>query len=413
MIGVLVAIALVTLIGAACTRLIDQRAPIGLWHLYGCGAVALALLWLPWSRPVIILATVVALVVLAWKRTNVVERPKTPRLSPIDGLTAVVLALFGFFGALSPLWEWDAWAIWALKGRVFFESRGVDWRFLESEYNRFAHPDYPLLVPVDLAFPAILTGSWDDRWLALMQLAILVSGVMALRSVTARMFSPAISAAMALTLAALGASPYAGTAETPLIVFAVTALAFLHAGEWTHGAILLGLAAMTKNEGASLAIAAAVALLLCRRYRNALRLWPAFALQVPWLVSRATHDLSTDVFGGALIERVSDRIGHAGVIVTELRHHLVHELLWIVALAVAVIVARRAVFPILTTAVQAAACIAIYFITPYDPAWHIEYSWDRVSQQLLAMLVFAALAGLAASISARSATRFDSEHPLE
>ena len=37
------------------------------------------------------------------------------------------------------LWEWDFWAIWGLKARTFLEIGGIDWRFLESRWNTFAH----------------------------------------------------------------------------------------------------------------------------------------------------------------------------------------------------------------------------------------------------------------------------------
>ena len=75
---------------------------------------------------------------------------------------------YALYATLAPLWEWDFWAIWGLKARVFLEAGGIDWHFLESRWNAFAHPDYPLLVPLNFDFVALINGGWSDRWLGLL-----------------------------------------------------------------------------------------------------------------------------------------------------------------------------------------------------------------------------------------------------
>src|SRR2546423_1537939 len=75
---------------------------------------------------------------------------------------------FGLFATAARLWEWDFWAIWGLKARLFLGHGGIDWRFLESPWNTYVHPDYPLLVPFNFDFVALLNGGWSDRWLGLL-----------------------------------------------------------------------------------------------------------------------------------------------------------------------------------------------------------------------------------------------------
>ena len=392
MIAVLLAIAVTTLAGAAVARTIDADAPIGLWYLYGCGVMTLVLQVLPWSRALVIAIAVLSIAALTIRRRAV--RPRL-RLSPVDAGTLLVLAVFGVFATIKALWEWDAWAIWALKGRVFFEHAGVDWRFLEADVNAFAHPDYPLFMPINLALPSVVAGVWDDRWLGIIVVAILLSASLAVREITARDFSPHISASIALSLVALGSSRYVGTAETALIALAVAALAFLRAGEWRHAAILLGLAATTKNEGMALLVAVVVGLLMTRLARNIVRLWPALAIAAPWLILRALHRVSTDVVAGPVLGRLTQHLAESSAIVRLLVIHSDPRFLWIAIIAALLVTFRRERLLFTIVAVQCAICVSAYFLTPYDAAWHVSTSWDRVSRQIAAMAAYAALVALA------------------
>src|ERR1051326_5399770 len=64
------------------------------------------------------------------------------------------------FATIARMWEWDFWAIWGLKARTFFEFGTIDWRFLQSPWNDFAHPDYPLLVPFNYVYASLTAGVW-------------------------------------------------------------------------------------------------------------------------------------------------------------------------------------------------------------------------------------------------------------
>ena len=64
-----------------------------------------------------------------------------------------------------PMWANDFIAIWGLKGKTIFRAVGFpEWlRSLE-----FAHPEYPLGLPLLYAGISFLTGRWDDHAMALL-----------------------------------------------------------------------------------------------------------------------------------------------------------------------------------------------------------------------------------------------------
>src|SRR5205823_1989070 len=186
-----------------------------------------------------------------------------PRLHVIDLFALVTPFAFAWYATIAPLWEWDFWAIWGLEARVFLEAGGIDWRFLTSPWNTFAHPDYPLLLPLAYDF---------------VRRAIVFDDVVA----------------------------------------------------WRHGAILLGLAACTKNEGLAMLASTAIAIVVSdvRRWRRVVRLWPAAAIALPWLVLRALHDLPTDVVGGSIASRLVARLPEAGKIFAMLNADLHEPWFW-------------------------------------------------------------------------------------
>ncbi len=61
-----------------------------------------------------------------------------------------VLALITFISSLlrTPHGGWDAWAIWNMRARFIFRG-GEYWK--DAFSNFFAHPDYPLLIPLSIA----------------------------------------------------------------------------------------------------------------------------------------------------------------------------------------------------------------------------------------------------------------------
>jgi len=329
--------------------------------------------------------------------------------SIIDLATVVTVIGYALYATIAPLAEWDFWAIWGLKARVFLDHGGIDWRFLESRWNAFAHPDYPLLVPLNYDFVALLSGGWSDRWLGVICVAWAVALLLIVRELASRETTPLIASLVTFALATLAVSRYVGLAEGALIAFGGAGVLFLRrallfddAAAWRHGAICLGFAACCKNEGLAMIASAAVAIVVTAQPRNrVIRLWPALLIAAPWLLMRAAHNLPNDIVQGSLTSRLLARLPHTFDIVGILARFTFEKEFWIALLA-GVIVApaaarRRESFVLLFTIVQGALCVAAYFVTPHDPLWHIGTSWPRLTGQIAVPITFVTMIVLANS----------------
>ena len=430
MAGTLVAILMLTVLGLPLALLLDRssRGPLllGVAFLQGSGAMfllllSLSILRIPWTL-LSVTATALLLWIAAWiaHRLRVAPVAVTPpemaqpRFHWTDLASLVALAGYTIYATAAPLWEWDFWAIWALKARVFLEKGGVDWRFLESHWNAFAHPDYPLLLPLNFDFIALVNGSWSDRWLGFLFVAFGVALLCIARSLATRETTSFMAGVLTFALSSLAVSRYVGLSEGAVIAFGGAAVlllrwAVLHdeAGAWRQGAVLLGFAANCKNEGLALLVAVAIALLLSdpRRWRRLFRLWPAVVLAAPWLLLRATHVLATDIAGGSVSARVLYRLRIAPQILAFLGARLDEPWFW-VALLAAVLIApavlrRRESFVLLVTAIQLVFYIGAYFATPNDIRWHVATSWSRLTGQVAVPITYSAMLMLADFVFAR------------
>src|SRR5437762_3733079 len=132
----LIAIVIATLIG----MLIVRR--VGLAFLYGTGVIYFVMLGVKWS-PIIIIAISALIAYLLGRRMS---SPATPRISAAlsDIATIYTIIAYAIYATIARVWQWDFWMIWGMKSATFFETRAIDWRFLQQWWNALSHPDYPL-----------------------------------------------------------------------------------------------------------------------------------------------------------------------------------------------------------------------------------------------------------------------------
>jgi hypothetical protein len=421
MTAVLVAIVSLLVLGIPATLALDRRARgpllLGTSFLYGSGVIFLILLsWsavgLRWSLVGITIVALLVLSALAFVTLRT-RGPRTadhgPRAHWLDIATLLTLIGYALYATIAPLWEWDFWAIWGLKARVFLEHGGIDWRFLESQWNTFVHPDYPLLLPLNYDFVALLQGGWSDRWLGALNVAYGVALVCIVRGLASRESSTVPAALVTLTAASLAVSRYIGLAEGPLIAYGAAAVLFLRHGlvfdddaSWRHGAVLLGFAANVKNEGIAMMVAVAAALLVIKP-RAILRLWPALALAAPWLILRTTHALPTDIATGSVSSRILYRLPFTAEILTFLARRLYEPWFWAAVLAGFLIAPavqrRRESFVVLTTLVQLIFYVGSYYATPHDARWHVATSWSRLTDQIAVPITYVVVLMLAKTVA--------------
>jgi len=223
---------------------------------------------------------------------------------------AWVLVVAGRAFAVSPLLEWDGWAVWALKARVLYELPDDAAAVLRG--GNYGPPSYPLAMPEleALGFRAI--GRFDGTVIDLQLLALafgLLGAMWSLSRGRARLLLVGVAALAVVT--APQYLPQLGTnyVDIPLAVFVGATL--LAGARWLSGdgddrgalacfVAFGGMAAMLKNEGTMFAAAAILALLLAslpaerRRLRTAaLASAGVLAIALPWRLYGAAYDLPT------------------------------------------------------------------------------------------------------------------------
>jgi hypothetical protein len=421
MTATLIAILSLAVFGIPIVLTVDRNARgpllIGTAFLYGSGTMYLVLLTLSVAhiRWTLISVTIAALVIFcaaAFARRRGEPSPESTKPHLLDLVTLFTIVCYALYATLAAVWEWDFWAIWGLKARTFLEIGGIDWHFLESRWNTFAHQDYPLLVPLNYDFVALLNGGWSDRWLGLLGVACAVALALVARSLAARETTTVFAALLTLLVAGLGFSRYIGLAEGALIAFGGAGVLFIRAAllddddaAWRHGALMLGFAANCKNEGLALLIAVTIAALATSWSRASAilrKLTPAYALAAPWLILRAAHTLPTDIAGGSAASRLLARLPHAHQLLMFLAEELYKPWFW-VAILVGILIApavarRREHFVFLVTAIQLLFYVAAYLTTPHDVRWHVLSSWARLTAQLAVPITFAVFLMLANSL---------------
>ncbi len=425
MIAVLVSIAIAGIAGGAIVLALDPRARGGrlaaLSFPIGLGACALAMgvlsaIGVAWSRASVLAAISILLAVFSATAVARGRRAGAPRAVE-NGSTRTVAWLAGaavaamgighaLFATLAPPGEWDFWAIWGLKGKVFHEAAAVDWGWLERPANEFAHPDYPILVPLGYDFAASLAGSWPERELGLLftvlAASILLFTAAHLGEATG---SPLLAAAGAAALAGPVLSVPIGLADLPLLVFGGIALLESRSaivdrreGRMPIAAAALALAALTKNEGIALTVATAIAILVAggaRRWSLLLATAPAGAAAACWIALRRMHGLGTDLFGGEPLSRLAAAAASPSATLEALAANPPeHALFWLAA-AVAILAAgarclSRERLLLVALALQLAFFLGAYLVTPHEVAWHVATSWPRLLAQLLIPAAFVA-----------------------
>jgi hypothetical protein len=406
-------------IGLPICRLVDPSATrgklIGESFFLGCGAIVLAMLLLSqigvrWSMPSTMITLAIVLLPLVMRRRFLQHFERYPSANrrawlalPFDGALVLLLIGYAVYATLATPWEWDYWAIWGLKGKVFHVAGGVDWRFLRDPSNEFAHPDYPPMLPLLFNYFSLYYGEWHDRWIGLLYAGFAAAALLVVRDELREESSRVAVSIATVALSGVILQRWIGMGEGPLIALMLAGLAVLRSGSKKEdrsgimsGSLLLGLAALVKNEGLAMLLAATAATIFLhwRRPRLLLALVPGFLIVAPWYLLRLMSGLQTELFAGDAAARllqtsVSEIIGAIAGQVPERPWY------WVAALASCLLFIDRAVTKerllSMVLILFSATLIGAYFVTPYDSTWHVVSSWRRVVWQAGAVLFLLAV----------------------
>jgi hypothetical protein len=377
---------------------------------------------IPWSRGALFGAGLVVIGLLLRARSKIGGNARQVRGDSPSGLTLAIAALAAFtilallsgyarFAYVSSGAENDFIGIWGAKGRTFFEAGAIDWEFLAAPWRGYAHPDYPLLVPLMFSSVAVAFGRWFEPVLGLIYPLMTAGGlILAHAEFRRRGSSIALAAIGTLAVAPFLMSPWIGLADGPLALLTLAAL--LRMADWleeglrphlTVASVFLGFAMSAKNEGLAIGVVAAAAVFVLtprdRRKAAMVSLWPAAAIAGPWLVMRLSRGLSTDLFEGGVLTRLTERLlnpEYPGALVRLLvEFRPGNSMIYLLFLLVLVVWWRRlgpgGRFVAVVVLVQLMVDLGAYLVTPLPLEWHVRWSWERLVSQVGAVAAVVAV----------------------
>lgn len=311
------AMVLLLVAGIPCARLVGLNGVLG-WSaawLFGCGGVAAGMALLSAMRIGYGRAPFAAIWLVVVLAPALAGRPRAARarvvgvpasapswlddpLSRVLAAVCLVQVVYVFLVAVRvPLGSFDSWALWDYKGIRFWHDGGITHAFLVDRASEFAHPAYPPLVPLLIAWVYTWCGSTDPVLMKPMFALFFVALLLALVGVFEARFGRRVALLGGACLVLVPrVTEYAGTglADVPLAAYVVAGAAVLVVGGRAAGntkaclaaGALFGLALFTKHDAVPFVAAAMLSLAALRRAtRGVLAFATAAALLgAPWYV---------------------------------------------------------------------------------------------------------------------------------
>ena len=416
-----------------------------LWKLFLAPAVGFALvsliyyLWSVIFSPVYAIGVLISveilitLILLAFYLA--ITRSQTPQDKPVipsathnkwllsAAALLLILVLANYFddwlreSLSTPFGDWDAWAIWNL--RASFISSGENWRSGFSEVLSWSHPDYPLLLPLNVARIWVMLAQ-RSAWVPILVslifqislLGLLITSIQLLRGYLQGILAGLIGALV--LFASLSFKLYA---DIPLAVYFLGAncLIFFAESESRDNkslalltGLLVGGALWTKNEGWAMLGAIVITkllldLLLYKSISQTRKWWGYFLLGLAPLLLATVHfklayappgDLAVNLNFGSLagaflsVERYLTIVRFAKNQILEYGSLILPllPLMLIYAIIVGISIPKNQKFAVISLALRITLLMGIYFMvylfTPKDLVWHLSTSMERLVTQI-------------------------------
>lgn len=364
-----------------------------------------------------------------------------PRLS-VGIQTLILAATVGTVAlavATSPLLDWDARSIWFFHAKaIFFDGGFRPSAFWENPEYNWSHKYYPKLVPMLAARATDFTlAGWNEYAPKLGLIPAFAAGLFGLGAIAARSI-PRTLLILAGAVTFLGFHLWNGYMDGLQALFAATAVAGLVA--WIQDGddrdLVLGLAAAAvalcvKDEGILMLLIVPPLIVFglirqpqARSMRN-LTLAVLFAPYLMFQWFKHSMAMSSGMGGGDVIGRAAATLLDPAVLLGKLQFlatfTAANTLLFPIFAAYAAVALFLALPPTrlifgAAAMIYTACLVGVYFGTPFDFAWHVSSSLDRVVMAPTLMLwvgMINALPGTSAGASAgKPAQRGKRPHAL-
>jgi hypothetical protein len=292
-------------------------------------------------------------------------------------LILICLGVYAVLAARRPYGEWDAWAVWNVRAKVFAHDMVGGLR-LPTYYE---HTDYPPLLGIVIGLGWRVVGY--TPWIPWLVHGALFAGVLWL--VRRPWWLVGIVGGIGLEFAAYQYADMALALTTLGAVIAYTHRRFIAVGIW------LGIGMLTKNEGSWIALMCTSTWIVWDR-RLAL---PMILALLPFAVLLIGYKLyagvPSDLVQPGMIGRVFDASRYDGIIpylVRETIRYGYYVLLWGTALVVLLDIPIRPSPVTLALGLIVVGYLGVYLISPHDLTWHIKYSWTRLLWQVTPAMLY-------------------------
>jgi hypothetical protein len=326
---------------------------------------------------------------------------------------AVLLASASRAFAVTPLVDWDGWAVWTAKARLLYADPSIAPQALRS--GNYGQAPYPIGLPTVEALGFGAMGQYDGTLIGVQFLLLAAAFPLAL---WALLRDYARSSVIALAAIAVVGAPQilyqllTHYADVPLGLFVGLGLAA--GAAWLAGpgerwllvpfVAFLGMAGITKSEGFLFALVGAFSLLVvelaARRGRAqltacALGVGGVLAVILPWRVYCSVYGLSTPDYDLAHVVDAGylrDHRDRVSPVVRELWRQLTAQnkwavLVWVIALALAAgLVAgrwRTLGFAVCWLALSSAGLVVLYWASNLPIASNLDNTSYRTIVSLL------------------------------
>jgi len=370
---------------------------------------------------------------LGWYTRRAPERPEsrdqsreTWLLPAAFGVIAIVALVATIAAAeAAPHGDWDAWAIWNLHARFLFRGGAGDaWRGFFS--IAWSQPDYPLLLPASVARVWAYAGHESTLGPILIAVGFGIACVtLAVTTIGGR--HGWIAGALMLGATTFLAQVPSQCADVPLACFIVATLAVMFGDVFRvpgpgarDPAVIAGaasaMAAWTKNEGVVFVLLMfLIALIVAVRRRDGRQLLWSIAGATPILIVVVGFKLALAPSSGlvegqsltVILTRLMDPDRHMTVLGLMTQHAMrwsapfafaVFPIGSLVAVWMAVRIGGIVRVMAIVLGLMLASYYVVYVTTPFDIAWHVSTSIDRLLVQLWPALVLTVFLGLQSSV---------------
>lgn len=316
---------------------------------------------------------------------------------------------------------WDAWAIWNMRARFLFRS-GDQWKDAFSAIYAWSHPDYPLLIPINISRGWNYLG--NDTVIVPITIAFLFTFLTIGLMVSSLSYTRSPNHGILAGLVFMGFTKFIqnGATQCADIPFAFYLLATIvlfylddKAKKKDHNYLILagtmaGLGAWTKNEGLLLVLSVFIAYVLMtiskiswRQYLKELRAFIIGLFPIVILLAYFKFQLvpSNDLVAGQAINTTTARLLDLSRYVVvgktfflEFFEILKGRIIIFPALFLFLGFSSSRIFKknnyqsIIILLLMLSGYFMVYIITPHDLNWHLNTSLERLFLQLLPSVIF-------------------------